>query len=70
MKRGNLYRVIVITIAFVMLGCAILIPLGSDANNRIWLFIVGGILLLGYIGSMVWSLVYYGRKENRKETSD
>jgi hypothetical protein len=60
-KKGYAFRIIVITIAFVLLGVSILIPLGKAPDSKVWLFVMGGILLAAYIGAIVWSLVYYAR---------
>ena len=66
MKRGYFYRILAISLAFLLLGCAILIPLGKDESTRIGLFIALGVILAAYIGSLVWSLVDYGRKQKKK----
>ena len=66
MKRAYLYRIIAITLAFVLLGVAILVPLGQDPSNRTWLYVAGGVFVLAYIGALVWSLVDYGRKHKKE----
>lgn len=69
MKKGYAFRIIVITIAFALLATAILLPLGKAPDSRVWLFVMGGILLAAYIGALVWSLVYYARHK-KKEPRD
>ena len=70
MKKGYLYRIVAITLAFAMLGVAILVPLGQDGSNRIWLIVVGSIFGVAYIGALVWSLIDYGRKNKKKDTDN
>lgn len=69
MKRNNAYRVLVLTIAFLILGIALLLPLATNGVEPWILWIILGAILAAYIGSMVWSLVYYGRK-NRNQQRD
>lgn len=67
MKRGVGYRIVAITMAFLMLGAAILVPMGTNLKEPLPLWIAGGVLVLAYIGALVWSLVDYGRKKSKEE---
>ena len=67
MKRGVGYRIIAITLAFLMLSAAILVPMGTNLKEPTALWIAGGVLSLAYIGALVWSLVDYGRKKKSEK---
>lgn len=67
MKRGYAYRIIAITLAFMILGVAILLPLGTNLKETWVLWIAGGILLAGYIACLIYSLLGYARKHGKKE---
>ena len=72
MSRGYLYRVIAITLAFLVLGVSLLLPLaGALRENQVWLWVAIGLLSSAYIGCLVWSLLDYRKKQKRgKEEED
>lgn len=67
MKRGIGYRIVAITMAFLMLGAAILVPMGTNLKEPLPLWIAGGVLGLAYLGALVWSLVDYGKKKSKEK---
>ena len=68
MKHGVAYRIVAISLAFLLLGAAFLVPMGTNAKDQLPLWIAGGILGLLYIGAIVWSLIDYGKR--KKEERD
>ena len=66
-KKGFLYRIISITLAFLVFGVAVFVPIlaGSSGDNLpgiIALIVYGGVYLLTLIGNEVYIFIH-----NRKE---
>lgn len=58
-----IYRITAITLAFLLLGAAIFVPLGMQKEpNIILLIVLGAIWLLGLIGFIVWNEINIKKK--------
>ena len=68
MKRGIAYRIIAITLAFLFLGAAILVPLGTNAKDTLPLWIAAGVIGAAYITAIAWSLIDYGKCKESDRT--
>ena len=69
-RKGRAYRIIVILIAFVLIGAAVFIPLLMGSNrNDVLIYVLLGVYLAALVGTIVANeiIIYRRNKANRDE---
>ena len=68
-RRGRFYRIVVILVAFVLIGAAVFIPLMSGSNrNEVAIYIALGVYLAALIGTItINEIIIYKRKKHEDE---
>ena len=69
-RRGRAYRIVAITLAFLLFGVAIFVPLmtGSERNS-VWVYIFFGVFLAAYVATVVVNEIIIWRR-NKKANQD
>ena len=63
-RKGRAYRIIVITVAFALLGMALFLPLMMSGGDKNWVLIytIFGVYIAAYVGTVVVNeIVIYKR---------